>query len=936
MLDWIAIIAGLVLLWAILVARQLASIRLPELRWVPTPSARAPAAYADLYEQADADLRALGFAPRGWVCATDIGTGTRTPMHAYAHAHACAVALVQQPVDPARADRLVVSIGQMLADGCSLSSFRTSLIDELFDTPRHRRRSFDVDDISTLWQAHQQWRQEFAIADADDAIGTLDDIVAGMSRRFGTFIDALLAARTLRRASDGSLRLRTGTMWRLLRALRRARKGRAAVAPLEPARERALLPLVERMCERAPTRGTQWLLLAATTLLFTLLGGLLWGWTYSALIAGALLLHEGGHWLAMRVLGYRNVQVVLLPLIGGITTGVERDPRGSHRAIVSLMGPLPGIVLGWALLAFAMRGGHTGLLPAASVLLALNYLNLLPLPPLDGGHFVQSLLPRGWVWLEVLLLVAFMLATVVLIVFTQWWLLLVLVAMQATALGINFSNARLVENIRAEGDPLTLARHELDDRIVAAVVRDRPRAPPLQRLQRALRLRTLLLLRPPRVMTRVALLLVYLAAFAVPPLASPALRDTAQLWLASRGTHVTAAVNARADRYLRRLREQERASAALDDAHLLAGIEAAADAQRVIDESAQPPAVTTIPDEAAFAAAQARLGSPLPAGYRELARAPQRYLLELRAPDHLVRAGDELSDWLDQWTEHGQHEVPVFATAANSDDEPSVLTRARLAQALVIGGNAEFGLLLHDAEGDACCRIIEFSDEDASGYRDLHAWLVAQHVQRTLMAEDMRELQARRASALAATATLDVDALVSALGASAHAPEWRQVDTSPRSSDSIEAAVAGLGDLPDDYRALLALRNGVPAAGLLPLERIERADAAAIAQVIGTAPITRIDDDGNPQGTFNASDVASPAIVIGTWQPYRGEADVLARASLLLVRFADAPPRYLDIGRHRAYASLRALLREQLAWRRASLWDFDGTAEQERRQVRPE
>ncbi len=923
MTDWISIAAGFVLLWAILIARQFASLHFPNLRWMAMPSARAPGAYADLFEQADAELRALGFAPLGWSSAIDGGTGTHALVRMYAQREAHAFAFVQTPVDPNWPNRLVVSFSQMLADGSSLASFRRSIIDEFFGAARHRRRSFAVDDIAAQWQEHRQWRQQFAVADSGEAIETLDDAVAATTRRFEDFIDALVAERTLRRARDGSLRLRLGAMWRLLRALRRAPKAAPDATPPSPARERALLPLVERQSERAPTRGTQWILLAATTALFTLLGGLLWDRTYAALLAGALLLHEGGHWLAMRALGYRNVQMVLLPLLGGITTGVERDPRGSHRAIVSLMGPLPGIVLGWALLVFALHGGPPQLIPAAAVLLVLNYLNLLPLLPLDGGHFVQSLLPRGWTWLETLLLGVLMLAAVALVVFTQWWILLVLVAMQAVASGMHLHNARLAARIRAEGDPLTLPRHVLDDRIVGALIREQPRVKPMQRLLRAVRVRTLLLLRPPRALTRIALLLVYVAAFAAPPLASPALRDVATLWFAQ-AWNADYRDNTRADRYLRRLRAQEAESAALDDAHLLAGIEATAQAPGLYDGSAPTPAPAddTPPDEAAFAAAQARLGSELPPGYRELARAPQRHLLDLRAPQRLVRVDDEFSDWLDQWTDAGRHEVPVFAAAPGSADEPVVLSRARLAQALVIGGDTGYGLLLHDAAGDACCRIITFGDEDGSGYPDLHAWLVAQHVSRRLMAEDMRALHARRTQALTEMATLDLPGLIAAADSLARATRWRDRgdvdDGGPRSSAAIDAAVARVGELPADYRALFALRNGLPTAGLLPLERVAPADRSATLQLLGDAPITLVGDDGSAHGHFTIAQTAASAVVIGTWQPVRDDADVPMQASALLVRFADAPPRYVDTGRRRAYASLEAWLREQLAWRRAA------------------
>jgi Zn-dependent protease len=924
--EWIAILAGLLLLQAIVVVRQFASLRFPRMRWLPMPSARPPSAYADLFGQTDAELRALGFEPLGWAGAIDDDTGARALVRLYAHPQEQSSAFVQPPIEPNQPDSLVVSFGNLLADDSSLASFRGSPVNEFFATARQRRRSFAVEDTAALWQAHRAWRNEFGMADAMPPIDTLDAAAAVSTRRFALLADELVAERTLHREHDGSLRVRIRAMPRLWRTLRRAPKAKPDPTPPSIARERALLPLVERLRERAPSTGMQIALLVATTALSALLGGLLWDWHYAGLLAGALLLHEGGHWLAMRALGYRHVQMVLLPLLGGITTGVESDPRGTHRAIVSLMGPLPGIVIGWALLAWGVHGGPAGVIPAATVLLVLNYLNLLPIPPLDGGHFLQSLLPRGWALVEAVLVGLLLLAGIAFAIFTRWWILLVLVAVQVFALRMNFRDARLAARIRADVDPAAMARHALDDRIVAAVAREQPQAKPLQRLARALRLRTLLLLQPPGTPARVALLCVYAAAFVVPLATSPALTGIVRTVAGAAAPRSIddAAMAERSDRYLRRLRAQEAESAALDDAHLLAGIEAAANEPGLLDTGARLPAPTTAPsDEAAFAAAQARLGVALPAGYRQLALAPQRDLLQVRAPDRLVHAGAEYAEWLDQWTDSGRHEVPVFAAAAEGTDAPSVLTRARLANAIVIGGGIDEGLLLHDAGGDPCCRIIEFGDEDASGYPDLHAWLVAQHVNRTLAAETSRRMREVRTRELAASATLDLPALLQALTAGAHVPAWPDVDSAPPAADTIATAAQRLGTLPEDYRALFALRNGVPSIGLLPIEEAVPADTATIAHLLGDSECTRISDEGEAQDTFHAADVVAPAPVLGIWQPHRARTDVTTRAAILLVRFGNAPPRYLDLGTRRAYASLRRLLRERLATQRATAAALD-------------
>jgi len=267
--------------------------------------------------------------------------------------------------------------------------------------------------------------------------------------------------------------------------------------------------------------------------------------------------------------------------------------------------------------------------------------------------------------------------------------------------------------------------------------------------------------------------------------------------------------------------------------------------------------------------------------------------------------------------------VPLFAAALEGSEQPVVLTRARLARAIVIAGGVDEGLLLHDAEGDPCCRIVEFGDDDASAYPDLHAWLVAQHVARTLGAEMSRRMREARERELLASATLGLPALLQAPTSDEHSPDWPDVDAAPPSADAIASATQRLGALPDDYRELFALRNGVPAFGLLPINEIATQGAASLEKLLGSSECQRVGDDGTMQGSFTSRDIAAPALVLGIWQPYRTRTEATRRAAILLVRFANAPPRYLDLGTRRAYASVRRLLRERLSNQRASATAMD-------------
>lgn len=103
------------------------------------------------------------------------------------------------------------------------------------------------------------------------------------------------------------------------------------------------------------------------------------------LILAVLLFHELGHFVGMRAFGYRDVRMFFLPFIGAAVTGTSSGVSAARRAIVLLLGPVPGIVLAFALALFARNTGHDWVRHAASMLAVLNALNLLPLEPFDGG-----------------------------------------------------------------------------------------------------------------------------------------------------------------------------------------------------------------------------------------------------------------------------------------------------------------------------------------------------------------------------------------------------------------------------------------------------------------------------------------------------------------------------------------------------------------------
>jgi len=105
-----------------------------------------------------------------------------------------------------------------------------------------------------------------------------------------------------------------------------------------------------------------------------------------------LLFHELGHYIGMRLFNYQDVKMFFIPFFGAAVAGRSRSVHGYKEAIVILLGPLPGIILGGVLGIVGTINGSELLRSAAVLFLFINGFNLLPFMPLDGGRLLHLVL----------------------------------------------------------------------------------------------------------------------------------------------------------------------------------------------------------------------------------------------------------------------------------------------------------------------------------------------------------------------------------------------------------------------------------------------------------------------------------------------------------------------------------------------------------------
>jgi Zn-dependent protease len=135
----------------------------------------------------------------------------------------------------------------------------------------------------------------------------------------------------------------------------------------------------------------------------------LFGWRDALLMAVIVILHEGGHAAAMRMVGIEVRGVYLVPFFGGAAVPKSAYKTQGHLGFVALMGPGFSLIPTFTLAAAFWVTGEASLLHAISLFALINAVNLLPIYPLDGGLIVNALLgslsrrlSQVWGWIGVL------------------------------------------------------------------------------------------------------------------------------------------------------------------------------------------------------------------------------------------------------------------------------------------------------------------------------------------------------------------------------------------------------------------------------------------------------------------------------------------------------------------------------------------------------
>jgi Zn-dependent protease len=220
-----------------------------------------------------------------------------------------------------------------------------------------------------------------------------------------------------------------------------------------------------------PTEGRTLLLKGLYSIVLYLGIGylLLRRWDLLLVIFGVVLLHEAGHFIAMKYYSYADVSVLFLPFIGAFVKGSKKEISQRQSTVILLAGPLPGIFLG-VIIHFVSKD-HPSLyidgVPLqliAQLLIWANLLNLLPIYPLDGGQLLNRVFLNEEGTLSNIFLFMSAAATIFIAFTSRFYVLLIFPAMLIYRFFAGFSSGRLEKEIEQSGIDVNKTYHELSDK----------------------------------------------------------------------------------------------------------------------------------------------------------------------------------------------------------------------------------------------------------------------------------------------------------------------------------------------------------------------------------------------------------------------------------------------------------------------------------------
>lgn len=185
---------------------------------------------------------------------------------------------------------------------------------------------------------------------------------------------------------------------------------------------------------------------------------------YIAAVLLVLLIHEFGHFFAMKAFNYTNVKLFVLPLLGAYVSGKKSMISQKQMTVVILAGPLPGIIIGFCLLLYNLYYPNERIEMLGNIFFILNVFNLLPFIPLDGGRLLETLFISHNYAIRVVFTIISIVALAFLAISTTSFILLIIPVTMVFDLIMETKNQKIREYLNQENINYIVDYSDLPDK----------------------------------------------------------------------------------------------------------------------------------------------------------------------------------------------------------------------------------------------------------------------------------------------------------------------------------------------------------------------------------------------------------------------------------------------------------------------------------------
>ena len=184
---------------------------------------------------------------------------------------------------------------------------------------------------------------------------------------------------------------------------------------------------------------------------------------YIAALLVVLLIHELGHFFAMKAFNYSNIKLFFIPLLGAYVTGTKNTISQRQMSVVILAGPVQGLIIGFVLEIVHSSYPNPQLLMLSNTFFLLNLLNLFPFVPLDGGRLLEILFLKNNYIIRLVFTIISIIAILGLSVLSQNIFFLIIPASMIFELIMEIKNQKIREFLKTENINYTINYSDLPD-----------------------------------------------------------------------------------------------------------------------------------------------------------------------------------------------------------------------------------------------------------------------------------------------------------------------------------------------------------------------------------------------------------------------------------------------------------------------------------------